>query len=176
MMRRLWVSATFSYLYSPYFNGVNSDKDDSMSLKAQISEDMKTAMRAKDMQRLGVIRLLQAAIKQREVDERIELDDAAVVSAIEKMLKQRRDSIAAYEGANRMDLADQEKFEVTVLQGYMPAQMSEDEINAIIAKVVADTGASGAKDMGKVVGAVKPLVAGKADMAKVSGLIKAALG
>ncbi len=147
-----------------------------MSLKAQITEDMKTAMRAKDMQRLGVIRLLQAAIKQREVDERIELDDAAVITAIEKMLKQRRDSIAAYEGANRMDLADQEKFEVTVLQGYLPAQMSEDEINAIIAKVIAETGAAGAKDMGKVVGAVKPLVAGKADMAKVSGLIKAALG
>ncbi|MDP8566559.1 GatB/YqeY domain-containing protein [Methylophilus aquaticus] len=147
-----------------------------MSLKAQITEDMKTAMRAKDMQRLGVIRLLQAAIKQREVDERIDLDDAAVITAIEKMLKQRRDSIAAYEGANRMDLADQEKFEVTVLQGYLPAQMSEEEINAIIAKVIAETGAAGAKDMGKVVGAVKPLVAGKADMAKVSGMIKAALG
>lgn len=147
-----------------------------MSLKAQISEDMKTAMRAKDMQKLGVIRLLQAAIKQREVDERIELDDAAVVGVVEKMLKQRRDSIAAFEGANRMDLADQEKFEVTVLQAYLPAQLSEEEINAIIAKVVADTGASGAKDMGKVVGAVKPLVAGKADMSKVSGLIKAALG
>jgi len=147
-----------------------------MSLKAKISEDMKTAMRAKDMQKLGVIRLLQAAIKQREVDERIELDDAAVIAAIEKMLKQRRDSIAAFEGANRMDLADQEKFEVTVLQAYLPAQLSEEEINAIIAKVVAETGAAGAKDMGKVVGAVKPLVAGKADMAKVSGLIKAALG
>ncbi len=147
-----------------------------MSLKAQISEDMKTAMRAKDMQKLGVIRLLQAAIKQREVDERIELDDDAVIAAIEKMLKQRRDSIAAFEGANRMDLADQEKFEVTVLQAYLPAQLSKDEINAIIAKVVAETGAAGAKDMGKVVGAVKPLVAGKADMAKVSGLIKAALG
>ena len=147
-----------------------------MSLKAQISEDMKTAMRAKDMPKLGVIRLLQAAIKQREVDERIELDDAAVIAAIEKMLKQRRDSIAAFEGANRHDLADQEKFEVTVLQAYLPAQLSEDEINAIIAKVVAETGAAGAKDMGKVVGAVKPLVAGKADMAKVSGLIKAALG
>ncbi|MBF4987802.1 MULTISPECIES: GatB/YqeY domain-containing protein [unclassified Methylophilus] len=147
-----------------------------MSLKAQISEDMKTAMRAKDMQKLGVIRLLQAAIKQREVDERIELDDDAVIAAIEKMLKQRRDSIAAFEGANRHDLADQEKFEVTVLQAYLPAQLSEDEINAIIAKVVAETGAAGAKDMGKVVGAVKPLVAGKADMAKVSGLIKAALG
>lgn len=147
-----------------------------MSLKAQISEDMKTAMRAKDMQKLGVIRLLQAAIKQREVDERIELDDAAVIAAIEKMLKQRRDSIAAFEGANRMDLADQEKFEVTVLQAYLPAQLSEEEINAIIAKVVAETGAAGAKDMGKVVGAVRPLVTGKADMAKVSGLIKAALG
>lgn len=147
-----------------------------MSLKAQISEDMKIAMRAKDMQKLGVIRLLQAAIKQREVDERIELDDDAVIAAIEKMLKQRRDSIAAFEGANRMDLADQEKFEVTVLQAYLPAQLSEEEINAIIAKVVAETGAAGAKDMGKVVGVVKPLVAGKADMAKVSGLIKAALG
>jgi len=147
-----------------------------MSLKAQITEDMKTAMRAKDMPKLGVIRLLQAAIKQREVDERIELDDDAVIAAIEKMLKQRRDSIAAFEGANRHDLADQEKFEVTVLQAYLPAQLSEDEINAIIAKVVAETGAAGAKDMGKVVGAVKPLVAGKADMAKVSGLIKAALG
>jgi uncharacterized protein len=147
-----------------------------MSLKAQITEDMKTAMRAKDAAKLGVIRLLLAAIKQREVDERIELDDAAVITAIEKMLKQRRDSIAAFEGAGRHDLADQEKFEVTVLQDYLPAQMSEEEINAIIAKVVADTGAAGAKDMGKVVGAVKPLVAGKADMAKVSGLIKLALG
>lgn len=147
-----------------------------MSLKAQITEDMKTAMRAKETAKLGVIRLLLAAIKQREVDERIELDDAAVIAAIEKMLKQRRDSIAAFEGASRHDLADQEKFEVTVLQAYLPAQMSEEEINAIIAKVVADTGAAGAKDMGKVVGAVKPLVAGKADMAKVSGLIKVALG
>ena len=147
-----------------------------MSLKAQITEDMKTAMRAKDTAKLGVIRLMLAAIKQREVDERIEMDDAAVITAIEKMLKQRRDSIAAFEGANRHDLADQEKFEVTVLQAYLPAQMSEEEISAIIAKVVAETGAAGAKDMGKVVGAVKPLVAGKADMAKVSGLIKAALG
>lgn len=147
-----------------------------MSLKAQITEDMKTAMRAKDTAKLGVIRLILSAIKQREVDERIEMDDAAVITAIERMLKQRRDSIAAFESAERHDLADQEKFEVTVLQTYLPAQMSEEEIKAIIAKVVADTGAAGAKDMGKVVGAVKPLVAGKADMAKVSGLIKAALG
>jgi len=147
-----------------------------MSLKAQISEDMKTAMRAKDTARLGTIRLLQAAIKQREVDERIELDDAAVIGVIEKMLKQRRDSIAAYESANRADLADVEKFEVTVLQTYLPQQLTEEEIAAIVDKVIADTGASGVKDMGKVVGAVKPLVTGKADMGKVSGLIKARLG
>jgi hypothetical protein len=146
-----------------------------MSLKAQISEDMKNAMRAKDTARLGAIRLLQAGIKQREVDERIELDDAAVVGVIEKMLKQRRDSIAAYESANRTDLADVEKFEVTVLQVYLPQQLTEDEIAVIVDKVIVETGASGAKDMGKVVGAVKPLVAGKADMAKVSGLIKARL-
>lgn len=147
-----------------------------MSLKAQISEDMKNAMRAKDSARLGAIRLLQAAIKQREVDERIELDDAAVIAVIEKMLKQRRDSIVAYESANRTDLADVEKFEVTVLQTYMPKQLTDDEVNQIITQVIADTGASGAKDMGKVVSLVKPLVAGVADMGKVSGLIKARLG
>lgn len=146
-----------------------------MSLKAQISEDMKNAMRAKDSARLGAIRLLQAAIKQREVDERIELDDAAVIAVIEKMLKQRRDSIAAYESANRTDLADVEKFEVTVLQTYMPKQLTDDEVNQIITQVIADTAASGAKDMGKVVSLVRPLVAGVADMGKVSGLIKARL-
>ena len=146
-----------------------------MSLKAQITEDMKTAMRAKDSVRLGAIRLLLAAIKQREVDERIELTDADVISVIEKMLKQRRDSIAAFESANRTDLADIEKFEVSVLQTYMPKQMSDDEISQIINQVIADSGAQGAKDMGKVVGLVKPLVAGMADMGKVSGLIKARL-
>ena len=146
-----------------------------MSLKQQITEDMKTAMRAKDSVRLGAIRLLLAAIKQREVDERIELADGDVISVIEKMLKQRRDSIAAFELAKRDDLADIEKFEVTVLQTYMPKQMSDDEINQIITQVIADTGAQGAKDMGKVVGLVKPLVAGMADMGKVSGLIKARL-
>ena len=146
-----------------------------MSLKAQITEDMKIAMRAKDSVRLGAIRLLLAAIKQREVDERIELTDADVISVIEKMLKQRRDSIAAFESANRTDLADIEKFEVTVLQTYMPKQMSEAEISAIVDQVIADSGAQGAKDMGKVVGLVKPLVAGMADMGKVSGLIKARL-
>ncbi|HEY0841454.1 GatB/YqeY domain-containing protein [Methylotenera sp.] len=147
-----------------------------MSLKAQISEDMKTAMRAKDSVRLGAIRLLQAAIKQREVDERIELDDSNVIAVIEKMLKQRRDSIAAYESANRHDLADVEKFEVTVLQTYLPQQLTEDEIKAILEKVVVDTGAAGIKDMGKVMAEIKPLVAGRADMGKISGLIKTRLG
>jgi uncharacterized protein len=146
-----------------------------MSLKAQISEDMKNAMRAKDVAKLGTIRLLQAAIKQREVDERIELDDAAVIAVIEKMLKQRRDSITAFEGANRTDLADIEKAEVVVLQSYMPKQLSADEVKQIIVKVIEDSGASGAKDMGKVIGLVKPLVAGIADMGKVSGLIKSLL-
>jgi len=146
-----------------------------MSLKNQITEDMKTAMRAKETARLGAIRLLLSAMKQREVDERIELTDVDIISIIEKMLKQRRDSIAAYESAKRDDLADIEKFEVSVLQTYMPKQMSDAEISAIVDQVIADSGAQGAKDMGKVVGLVKPLVAGMADMGKVSGLIKARL-
>jgi len=147
-----------------------------MSLKAQISEDMKTAMRAKDSVRLGAVRLLLSAIKQREVDERVELDDSNVIALIEKMLKQRRDSITAYESANRHDLADIEKFEVTVLQTYLPQQLSEDEVKAILEQVVVDTGAAGIKDMSKVMAAIKPLVAGRADMGKISGLIKARLG
>ncbi len=147
-----------------------------MSLKAQISEDMKTAMRAKDSVRLGAVRLLLSAIKQREVDERVELDDSNVIAVIEKMLKQRRDSITAYESANRHDLADIEKFEVTVLQTYLPQQLSEDEVKAILEQVVVDTGAAGIKDMSKVMVAIKPLVAGRADMGKISGLIKARLG
>jgi len=146
-----------------------------MNLKAQITEDMKNAMRAKETARLGTIRLLLAAMKQREVDERIELTDADIISVIEKMLKQRRDSIAAYESANRADLADVEKAEVTVLQTYLPQQLSEDEIKVILDKVVADTGAVGMQDMGKVMAAIKPLVAGKADMGKISGLIKSRL-
>ena len=146
-----------------------------MMLKAQISEHMKTAMRAKDSVRLGAIRLLLSAIKQREVDERIELADTDVIAVIEKMLKQRRDSIAAFESASRTDLADIEKFEVTVLQTYMPKQLSDEELNQIITQVIADSGAIGAKDMGKVVGMVRPLVAGVADMGKVSGLIKSRL-
>jgi uncharacterized protein YqeY len=132
-------------------------------------------MRAKDSARLGAIRLLQAAIKQREVDERIELDDMQVIEAIEKMLKQRRDSISQYEAANRHDLADVEKFEVSVLQEYLPQALTEDEIKAILEQVVAETSASGIKDMGKVMAAVKPLVIGRADMGKISGLIKSRL-
>jgi hypothetical protein len=147
-----------------------------MSLKAQITEDMKTAMRAKDSARLGAIRLLLAAIKQREVDERIELNDGDVIAAIEKMLKQRRDSIAAYESANRHDLADVEKFEVSVLQTYLPQQLTEAEVLGILEQVVLDTGAAGIKDMSKVMAAIKPLVAGRADMGKISGLIKTRLG
>lgn len=136
---------------------------------------MKLAMRARDSARLGAIRLLQAAIKQREVDERIELDDMQVVEAIEKMLKQRRDSISQYEAANRHDLADVEKYEVSVLQAYLPQALTEQEVGVILEKAVADTAASGMKDMGKVMAAVKPLVMGRADMAKISGLIKARL-
>jgi uncharacterized protein YqeY len=147
-----------------------------VSLKSRITEDMKAAMRAKDAPRLGAIRLLQAAIKQREVDERIELDDTQVIEAIEKMLKQRRDSISQYEAANRHDLADVEKFEVAVLQSYLPQPLTEAEIVELLDKAIADTGASGVKDMGKVVAAVKPQVVGRADMGKVSGLIKARLG
>ena len=147
-----------------------------MSLKARISDDMKTAMRAKDSARLGAIRLLQAAIKQREVDERIELNDTDVIAAIEKMLKQRRDSITAYESANRTDLADVEKFEVSVLQTYLPQQFTEEEVLSILEQVVADTSAAGIKDMSKVMAAIKPLVVGRADMGKISGLIKTRLG
>lgn len=147
-----------------------------MSLRLRITEDMKTAMRAKDVPRLGAIRLLQAAIKQREVDERIELDDAQVVAVIEKMLKQRRDSISQYEAAKRHDLADVEKFEVTVLQAYMPQALSDADVEGFVVAAIAASGAAGVKDMGKVMAAVKPQVAGRADMGKVSALIKAKLG
>lgn len=132
-------------------------------------------MRAKDSARLGAIRLLQAAIKQREVDERIELNDADVLAAIEKMLKQRRDSISAYEGANRHDLADVEKFEVSVLQTYLPQQLTDAEVAGLLEQAITDTGADGIKDMSKVMAAIKPLVVGRADMGKLSGLIKTRL-
>jgi len=146
-----------------------------MSLKQQITEDMKTAMRARDAARLGAIRLLLAAMKQREVDERIELSDADVIAIIEKMNKQRRDSISQYEAAGRHDLADVEKFEMSVLAAYMPQQFSEGEIASAVTEAIAATGASGPQDMGKVMGLLKPKLAGRADMGKVSALIKAQL-
>ena len=146
-----------------------------MSLKDQITEDMKTAMRAKDMERLGTIRLLQAAMKQKEVDERITLDDAGVVAIVDKLIKQRKDSIAAFEGAGRQDLADKEKAEMAVLQVYLPARLSAEEVAAEVKTIVAELGAKGPGDMGKVMGAVKTRLAGKADMGEVSAAVKAAL-
>ena len=147
-----------------------------MSLKQQITDDMKAAMRAKDTARIGAIRLLLAAIKQREVDERIELSDADVVAIIEKMNKQRRDSISQYEAAGRQDLADVEKFEMSILATYMPQQLGEGEIASAVAEAIAATGAASQQDMGKVMGMLKPKLAGRADMGKVSALIKAQLG
>jgi hypothetical protein len=146
-----------------------------MSLKEQINEDMKTAMRARETARLGVIRLLLAAIKQKEVDERIVLDDAAVVAVIDKMLKQRKDSIAQYEAAKRTDLADAEKFEAEVLTTYMPAGLSAEEVAAAVKAAIAATGAAGPADMGKVMAVLKPQLAGRADMGEVSKLLKAGL-
>ncbi|HRW73988.1 GatB/YqeY domain-containing protein [Ottowia sp.] len=146
-----------------------------MSLKDRITDDMKTAMRAKDSERLGTIRLLQAAIKQKEVDERITLDDAAVIGVIDKMVKQRKDSIAAFEQGGRADLAAKEAAELTVLQAYLPQRLSADEIAAEVKAIVAELGAKGPGDMGKVMGAVKARLAGKADMGQVSAAVKAAL-
>jgi uncharacterized protein len=151
-----------------------------MALKDQITDDMKAAMRAKDSERLGTIRLLLAAIKQREVDERIVLDDAAVVAIVDKLIKQRKDSIAAFTTANRMDLADKESAELLVLEAYLPQRLSADEVlaevKAIVAALAAELGrAAGPGDMGKVMGAVKIKLAGKADMGQVSAAVKAAL-
>lgn len=146
-----------------------------MTLKQQISDDMKTAMRAKDSARLGAVRLLLAAIKQKEVDERIELDDAAVIAIVEKLLKQRKDSATQYQAAGRMDLADQENYEIGVLGAYMPQALSTDEVSALVKQAVAETGAASARDMGKVIAWLKPKLAGRADMAAVSGLVKSAL-
>ena len=146
-----------------------------MSLKARITEDMKTAMKAKEAGRLAAIRLLLAAIKQKEVDERTELDDAAVSSVIEKLVKQRKDSVTQYEAAGRADLADVEKAEITILSAYLPEKMGSDEISAAVTAAVAATGAKGPADMGKLMAVLKPQLAGKADMAEVSKLVKAAL-
>ena len=147
-----------------------------LSLKQHITDDMKVAMRAKDTARLGAIRLLLAAMKQKEVDERIELSDADVLSIIEKMMKQRRESVALYEPAGRQDLADAEKFEMGVLSAYLPQQMGESEITAAIAAAVVESGAAGIRDMGKTMALLKPRLAGRADMASVSALVKAKLG
>ena len=146
-----------------------------MTLKERINEDMKAAMRARESARLAAIRLLLAAIKQKEVDERVQLDDAAVIAVIDKMLKQRRDSITQYQAAGRQDLVDAEQFEVNVLQAYMPASLSADEVAVAVAAVVAETGAAGPGDMGKVMGVLKPRLAGRADMTEVSKQVKAAL-
>ena len=146
-----------------------------MSLKERITENMKTAMRAKDSERLGTIRLLQSAMKQKEVDERIELDDAAIVAIVDKMIKQRKDSIAAFELAARQDLVDKEKAELAVLSAYLPERLSAPELTAAVQAIVKELGASGPGDMGKVMGAVKTRLAGKADMGAVSAAVKAAL-
>jgi uncharacterized protein len=146
-----------------------------MALREQLNEDMKSAMKARETEKLGAIRLLLSAVKQREVDERITLDDAGVVSVVEKMIKQRKDSISQYEKAARQDLADKEKFELGILEAYLPQQLAAAEVDAIIAEAVASTGAKSAADMGKVMAVVKPKLAGRADMGKVSALVKAAL-
>jgi uncharacterized protein YqeY len=146
-----------------------------MALREQLNEDIKTAMKAREAEKLGALRLLLAAVKQREVDERITLDDAGVIAVVEKMIKQRKDSISQFEKGARQDLADKEKFEVAILEAYLPQQLAQAEIDAIIAEAVAATGAKSPADMGKVMGVVKPKLAGRADMGKVSALVKAKL-
>ncbi len=146
-----------------------------MSLKDQINDDMKAAMRAKDSERLGTIRLLLAAMKQKEVDERVTLDDVAVVAIVDKLIKQRKDSVAAYVQAARQDLADKESAEIQVLQAYLPQRLSAEEVAAEVKAIVAELGAKGPGDMGKVMGAVKTRLAGKAEMGQVSAAVKAAL-
>ena len=146
------------------------------TLKERITEDMKAAMRSGEKERLGVIRMITAAIKQREVDERITLDDAQVLSVLEKMIKQRKESVEQFKAGNRQDLADKESAEITLLQGYMPSQLSGAEIDALIAEAIAATGAASIKDMGKVMGIIKAKAQGRADMAAVGAKIKAKLG
>ena len=146
-----------------------------MTLKQQLTEDMKNAMRSSEKHQLGVIRLMLAAIKQREVDERVELDDVQILATLEKMLKQRRDSVSQFDAANREDLSAIERAEMVVIETYLPSKLDEAEIDALIAAAISDTGASSARDMGKVVAAVKEKAAGRADMAVVSGKVKARL-
>jgi len=147
-----------------------------MTLKERVSEDMKAAMRAKDAARLSAIRLLLAAMKQKEIDERAQLSDADVLGIVEKLIKQRRESIAQYEAAGRGDLADVEKFEIQVISAYLPEQMSEAEVASAVAAAIAEAGAGSVKDMGKVMAVLKPRLAGRADMGKVSAQVRARLG
>jgi len=151
------------------------DTGSSVSLKERITDDMKAAMRAGEKERLGVIRMITSAIKQREVDERIVLDDTQVLSVLEKMIKQRKESLTQFQAGNRQDLVDKESAEITLLQGYMPTRLSESEIDALIADAVAATGAASIKDMGKVMGIIKAKAQGRADMAEVGAKIKARL-
>ena len=146
-----------------------------MALRERLNEDIKTAMKAREQEKLNALRLMLAAVKQREVDERITLDDAGVISVVEKMIKQRKDSIAQYEKATRQDLADKEKYEIGILEAFLPQQLSQAEVDAIVADAIQSTGAKSAADMGKVMGVVKPKLAGRADMGRVSGLVKARL-
>lgn len=147
-----------------------------MSLKARITEDMKAAMRARESERLSAIRLLLAAIKQREIDERIELDDAGVIAIVDRLIKQRRDSVSQYSAAGRQDLADKEQFEIGILAAYMPQPLTADEIAGLVKEAIAETGAASARDMGKVMNWLKPKLAGRADMTAVSAQVKAVLG
>ena len=146
-----------------------------MPLREQLNDEIKNAMKARATDRLNALRLMLSAVKQREVDERITLDDAGVIGVVEKMIKQRKDSIAQYEKAARQDLADKEKFEIGVIESYLPQQLSQAEIEAVIAEAIAATGATSAADMGKVMGIVKPKLAGRADMGRVSGMVKGKL-
>ena len=146
-----------------------------MTLKTRITDDMKTAMKARETARLAAIRLLLAAVRQKEIDERVDLDDAGVVAVIEKLTKQRKDSATQYEAAGRQELADAEKFEITVLAAYLPEKMGSAEVAAAVQAALAETGAAGPADMGRLMAILKPRLAGKADMAEVSKLVKAAL-
>ena len=146
-----------------------------MPLREQLNEDIKTAMKAREQDKLAALRLMLSAVKQREVDERITLDDAGVVGVVEKMIKQRKDSISQFERARRQDLADKEKYEISIIEAYLPQQLGAAEVDAVIAEAIASTGARSAADMGKVMAVVKPKLAGRADMGKVSGLVKARL-
>ena len=171
-----WANIRLALSWQHLCLALISTKDNDMTLKQTITEDMKTAMRAKDAPRLSAIRLLLAAIKQREVDERIEMDDEQVLTIIEKMLKQRRDSISQYASAGRQDLADVEQFEITVLQTYLPQPLTDAEVDALLEQAIQATGAAGMKDMGKVMSILKPQITGRADAGKVSALVKSRLG